>query len=85
MKDFTSPKANPYPTSQNAIDPTHASNRFLMRILVEFLALTDPHSSSANPAYIKNIMAVETRVQTALMASRSLYTALEYGPGILYF
>lgn len=72
MKDFTSPNAKAYPTSQNAIEPTHASNKFLMRILVEFFALTDPHSRSANPAYMKNIMAVETRVHTALMASRSL-------------
>jgi hypothetical protein len=48
-----------------------------MRILVEFFALTEPHSRRANPAYMKKIIAVDTRTQTALIASRSLYTTFE--------
>lgn len=71
MKDLTSPKAKAYPTSQKPIQPTHASNKFLMRILVEFFCLTEPHSSNANPHYMKNIIAVDTRTQTAFIASRS--------------
>jgi hypothetical protein len=77
MKLLTSPKAKAYPTSQKAIQPTHASKRFLMRILVEFFALTEPHSRRANPAYMKKIIAVDTRTQTALIASRSVYTTFE--------
>jgi hypothetical protein len=80
MKDFTSPKANAYPTSQKPMHPTHASKRFLIRILVEFFYRTDPHSSSANPHYMKKIIAVETRTQTAFMAYLSEYTTFEYGP-----
>ena len=74
MKDFTSPNAKAYPTSQKPIHPTQASNRFLIRILVAFFYLTEPHSSKAKPHCIKKIIAVDTRTQTALIASLSEYT-----------
>jgi hypothetical protein len=72
----TSPNANPKPKSHHATHPTHASNRFLMRILLAFLNLIDPHSTSANPNYIKKIIAAEVMTQTALIASSGVKTAL---------
>ena len=71
MKDFTSPKAKAYPTSQKPMQPTHASKRFLIRILVAFFYLTDPHSRRAKPHYMKKIIAVDTNTHTALIASLS--------------
>jgi len=53
------------------MQPTHASNKFLMRILVEFFYLTEPLSRRAKPHCMKKIIAVETSTHTAFIASLS--------------
>lgn len=70
------PKAIPKPINQKAIAPKRASKVFLIKIFELFLALTDPFSTSAKPAYIKNIIPVETQIQIDEIASLSEYTVL---------
>jgi len=63
------PYANANPTNQNAMLPKHASKMFFIKILLEFFARTLPFSTSANPACMRKIIAIETVTQTAFVAS----------------
>mgnify|MGYP006328623897 CR=1 FL=1 len=73
----TFPNANPKPKSHHATHPTHASNKFLIRMLFAFLNLMDPHSTSANPSCMKKIIAAEVMTHTAFIASYGVKTASE--------
>ena len=61
--------ANPKPTSQKHKAPTHASNKFLIRMFLEFLLRTMPFSSRANPSCINKMKAVATMTRSSLIAS----------------
>jgi hypothetical protein len=65
---LTLPKAKANPKSHQAIQPTLASNKFLIKMLLAFFCLIEPHSTKAKPSYMKKIMAAEVKTQTALIA-----------------
>ena len=77
------PYATAQPTAQKAIAPAETSRRFFIRIFAVFLARTNPASSMAKPACIKNTRnAVTSSHAVSIAAIRSSIWAATSSSGV---
>ena len=70
MKPLPSPNIRPQPITQNEIVEAANTMKFLVRMLVAFLARQRPLSTSAKPAFMKNTSIAVTSTHTVSMPMR---------------